>query len=319
MNAIKQTSLLIFIFLLTSPCLADSIPAQSGTPILCDQPSFEYTYCTLDGIDPVPELSGTIGFTQEANGTSYFTDTSLRGDTANVTYTLLAGNGLQFDAITIQSRADIYHNEGLITGHYRVDQGDWQPFFTTHRLYQESLQESYTNQTIGGKTIEVRYTINRDTTSFWTDEINVQLFRSNSNTSFVFRITGTLVQDSSDDDHDGMADGWEYFYFGGDTSATNNPDLDPANNLQEYIAGTDPTNSASYFMVSNVWKEEEGFVVQWNPCVSNRWYGVSWSSNLMTGFTSIVEQIEYPQSSFTDTVHGAGGKGFYNVDVKIIP
>ena len=318
MKTIKRTVLLLSFSLFTSSGVADSIPVQSGTPIICDQSVFEYTYCTASGgIDPTPELTGDIGFVQEASGTSYFTDATLRGDTAGVTYTLVAGNGLQFNDIIIHSRADIYYNEGLITGQYRVDEGSWQLFFTTHRQYEEHLEESYTNKNTGGHTVDVRYMISHDTTGPWTDEIHVQLFRSNINTSFLFSISGTMVLDQSDNDCDGMADGWEYFYFGGDASATNNPDADPHNNLQEYIAGSDPTNSESCFTASSTWQEMDGFVVQWDPCISDRWYSVSWSGNLTNNFTSIVDHVEYPQSSYTDTVHEVDDKGFYRVDVQM--
>jgi hypothetical protein len=320
MNARKGLVPATIICLLTSPGWAAPIPTQSGTPIVCGQATFEYTYCTaIDGVDPTPELAGDVGFIQEANGTSFFTDTTLDGDTARVTYTLIATNGLQFDDLIVYSRADIYNGEGLITGHYRVDAGSWQLFFTTDRSYDVHLEESYTNQNIGGQTVDVQYTINRDETSYWTHEVHVQLFRSSMNTSFLFSITGTMEPDGSDDDADGLADGWEMLYFGGDTSPTNNPDADPHNNLQEYIAGTNPTNAASYFTVSNIRQDADGPVIQWGPCVPDRWYGINWSGNLMTGFTSIVEQIGYPQSGYTDTVYGADASGFYRVDVQIIP
>jgi hypothetical protein len=48
-----------------------------------------------------------------------------------------------------------------------------------------------------------------------------------------------------DDDRDGMADGWEELY-GSDLVADEDLDADGYTNLQEYLAGTDPTNPDSY-------------------------------------------------------------------------
>ena len=50
-----------------------------------------------------------------------------------------------------------------------------------------------------------------------------------------------------DTDGDGLADDWEQQYFGSTTGALPNddPDGDGFNNLQEFLAGTDPTNATS--------------------------------------------------------------------------
>jgi hypothetical protein len=52
--------------------------------------------------------------------------------------------------------------------------------------------------------------------------------------------------------NDGIPNAWRAAYFGGAGTTTNNlscatcdPDNDGANNLQEFLAGTDPTNAAS--------------------------------------------------------------------------
>lgn len=59
----------------------------------------------------------------------------------------------------------------------------------------------------------------------------------------VFSATATIVDDDSmaDTDQDGLPDAWERFYFGSlQYGPLDDPDRDGRNNLQEYIAGTDP-------------------------------------------------------------------------------
>ncbi len=122
-----------------------------------------------------------------------------------------------------------------------------------------------------------------------------------------------------DSDGDGIPDWWELLYFGGITNCigTDHADSDLQNNGEEYITGTDPTNGASFFGFTNAVPMVAGFVIQWDPSVSNREYAVSWTNDLSGTFTSLVSGIEFPQNSYTDTVHGAEGGGFYKVEVQL--
>ena len=50
-----------------------------------------------------------------------------------------------------------------------------------------------------------------------------------------------------DDDHDGMGDSWELFYFGNlDQNASRDFDDDGSSNLEEFRNGTDPTDPSSF-------------------------------------------------------------------------
>jgi len=122
-----------------------------------------------------------------------------------------------------------------------------------------------------------------------------------------------------DTDGDGIPDWWELKYFGGITNcvATDHTDSDVQNNGEEYIAGTDPTNGASFFGFTNAASVATGFVIQWDPSVEGRAYSVGWTNDLSGTFTSMVSGIEFPQNSYTDTLHGAEGAGFYKVDVQL--
>ena len=59
-----------------------------------------------------------------------------------------------------------------------------------------------------------------------------------------------------------------------------------------------------------------GFVFEWQPS-TGRFYSVLWSPNLYTNFTLLESGLEFPQNTFTDTLHGAENAGFYNIDVQL--
>ncbi|HUI08256.1 MAG TPA: hypothetical protein VL486_14750 [Verrucomicrobiae bacterium] len=70
----------------------------------------------------------------------------------------------------------------------------------------------------------------------------------------------------TDSDHDGLPDSWELKYFGDLTSqdGTGDPDGDGFNNLQEYLADTDPTRPASFFHIIAIARENTNDVrVTW--------------------------------------------------------
>jgi hypothetical protein len=136
---------------------------------------------------------------------------------------------------------------------------------------------------------------------------------------FVIDMGAYEFQGLLDADADGMSDGYETYYFGNKTNAmaTGNVDLDLHNNLQEYIAGTDPTNGLSHFRFTNVAPATTGFSVEWEPSIGDRLYNVSWSTNLTEIFHPLETGIEYPQNSYTDTLHAAVNQCFYTIEVQL--
>jgi len=71
-----------------------------------------------------------------------------------------------------------------------------------------------------------------------------------------------------DSNGDGLPDAWQIYYFGSINSPDARPDADPdhdgMNNLQEYLAGTDPTDPNSVFKFSAVTPAAPGVVqLQW--------------------------------------------------------
>ena len=127
-----------------------------------------------------------------------------------------------------------------------------------------------------------------------------------------YEFQGTPVADR---DGDGMDDLWERNSFGYNADAAANADGDAFCNEAEFIAGTNPTNSTSFFSVTNA-VPSSGFVVEWNA-VSNRYYTVLWANGLTNDYSVLQYHIEYPQNSYTDSVHNAESTGFYRVEVRL--
>ncbi len=66
-------------------------------------------------------------------------------------------------------------------------------------------------------------------------------------------LQATVAAFQGDSDRDGMADAWEVYYFGTlGQDGTGDADQDGLSDLAEYIAGTNPTNSASASLLSIV-------------------------------------------------------------------
>lgn len=121
-----------------------------------------------------------------------------------------------------------------------------------------------------------------------------------------------------DQDGDGIPDTWEVQFFLGPTNAvaTGDTDHDGQNNLQEYIAGMNPTNAASRFTAELETQQADGFVIHWNA-VTGRVYDVLWAPDLMQGFQILKPAIPYPVNSYTDRVHSVASTGYYLVTVHL--
>ena len=123
-----------------------------------------------------------------------------------------------------------------------------------------------------------------------------------------------------DDDYDGdeLSNGWEAEFFGGPTNAiaSLDSDQDGHNNHQEYITGMNPTNALSCFTITNCVPQAYDFIIEW-PSVEGRVYHTLWSTNLMNSFRPMGSDINYPQNSYTDIVHGTEDQCFYRVDVRL--
>ncbi len=128
----------------------------------------------------------------------------------------------------------------------------------------------------------------------------------------------TVTGPPGDVDGDNLPDSWETQYYGGPTNAI--PTAMASNNLntvyETYIAGLNPTNSASIFLTSVLRPPTSDPVLQWNS-VSGRVYNIWWTSNLLHGFQSL--ETNLTGGAFTDTNHNAHIKGFYKINVRLEP
>jgi len=128
----------------------------------------------------------------------------------------------------------------------------------------------------------------------------------------------TLSDRSASSFNDGIPDSWRLKYFGSIynllSQASADADGDGANNMQEYLAGTDPTDSKSVLRVGAAAAQSQDCVVRW-PSVAGKNYIIERSSDV---FTPIWNQISTAVGTgsdmeYHDTV--GGSVRFYRVRV----
>jgi hypothetical protein len=107
---------------------------------------------------------------------------------------------------------------------------------------------------------------------------------------------------------------WMAMYFGNDVSkwpsATADPDGDGLNNLQEFLAGTIPTNSASALLVQ-LGNSSQGMFLSW-PTQPGATYQVQVKTNL----TAVWSNLGTPRfaAGNSDSIYcGGGSAGYYRV------
>jgi subtilisin family serine protease len=124
-----------------------------------------------------------------------------------------------------------------------------------------------------------------------------------------------------DTDGNGLPDWWELQYFGHltGTDPAADPDHDGADNLAEFLAGTDPTDPHSVFhlalpvpLTGNRWQ------IQW-PSVDGRYYRILRSTNLLSGINTVVQTnltATPPLNTFTDAPPSPSRAVFYRLELE---
>ena len=129
------------------------------------------------------------------------------------------------------------------------------------------------------------------------------------------------LQRTVDTDANGLPDWWELQYFGHLTGTDPNadPDHDGMSNLEEWLAGTNPTNASSCLRLIAIFTNNpNAFVVRW-PSVAGKNYWLERSTNLLTGFNAVVQTniaATAPTNTITDTAVLPGKARFYRVGVE---
>ena len=99
------------------------------------------------------------------------------------------------------------------------------------------------------------------------------------------------------------------------SGATADPDGDGFNNMQEYIAGTDPLDMQSGFFITGGSIDNTQASLDWSS-VSGRVYDVYWATNLLDSFVPLQTDIAWPQSSYTSPIPSEAESGFYQIKVR---
>lgn len=117
-------------------------------------------------------------------------------------------------------------------------------------------------------------------------------------------------------------DAWRIRFLGGTNapgaSASDDPDHDGMSNMQEYLAGTDPANSASLFAISDLAPSavSSNLVFTWHSA-SGKFYSVDFATSLLSGFTGILSSnipATPPVNTYTAPVDRAGE--FYRIRLE---
>lgn len=128
---------------------------------------------------------------------------------------------------------------------------------------------------------------------------------------------------------DGIPDQWRATYFGGDGTTSNNqsnatadPDGDGMTNLQEYLAGTNPVDSASFFHVVSVANSGTGYAVSW-ASIAGKTYQVQYSASPGGPWLETLPSSQVTAGgtqnvmTYTDMTAGGASKRFYKIRLVV--
>lgn len=163
--------------------------------------------------------------------------------------------------------------------------------------------------------------------NFPNETVTQRISRILNNTTPVSALAGLTVTGGRlnlarmvDTDGNGLPDWWELQYFGQltGTSPTADPDHDGQNNLAEFLAGTDPTDSNSVLRLAvQPLSSAPQFALQW-PSFENRYYTLIRSTNLLSGFAIVETNIlaTPPLNNFIVAPSADNPKAFYRLELE---
>ena len=114
--------------------------------------------------------------------------------------------------------------------------------------------------------------------------------------------TNAFLTVLADSNANGIPDTWESTYFGSPTGADRNADSDGdgMSNWAEYVAGTNPTNAASYLKVEGI-TATGGALISFQA-VSNRTYTVEYTDSLNPAAWTRLTDVTPRPADWTATV-----------------
>ena len=131
-------------------------------------------------------------------------------------------------------------------------------------------------------------------------------------------VTMTVQLDAAlDVDADGLANGWETQYFGAPTNGVAAVDGDGHSNLQEFAAGTNPSDAASRLALADVATSGEMPSVSWSS-VAGKTYSV-WRATAATGaYVPVASNLvaTAPLNTYADASAPAVAALFYRISVE---
>lgn len=177
--------------------------------------------------------------------------------------------------------SQVYSNSTL---HLQWRTNDWNMLF---------FDTPFPYNTVDGLIIEIRYTDNDGNslhTEFWSAGIARILDASDSTavsgtTQSIMLNFRVYYSTATDEDNDGIDDSWEITFFSNTNTWSGNDDADNDGiiNLNEYIAGTNPTNIQHFFSIQDyaATLSNDCSTLSWQS-YADRFYTVISSSNLST-------------------------------------
>lgn len=94
-------------------------------------------------------------------------------------------------------------------------------------------------------------------------------------------------------------------------------DGDNFNNLQEYIAGTDPASGLSLPKLDLQLSASNEVELSWSP-VSGKVYSVEWSPDLTQEFSPVFGNFLQPQSSYIAGIQPGSTRRFYRINISLL-
>jgi hypothetical protein len=130
------------------------------------------------------------------------------------------------------------------------------------------------------------------------------------------------IDSIGDDDGDGMPDWWEVAHFGGTNvshgARSDDADDDRFCDLDEYLAGTNPTNGASALMVSELVPRSTGALVKWQS-VPGKVYAIEAAGSLVGEWSAAREHVvAAPPTNEYPPAETLPDRAFHRVSVKAI-